>query len=409
MEDSYKEFNKFFRYFICIVIFLCFLFHLGCFKVLKKEITAPEKALVRVKYMYPKFSDDMDIESLALAVNRNLEYLNRLDPDHVFTYGPETFTCRQVRDSQEAFLELILSAPDTRTIQRELKRSFMLFRAAGREGNSKVLFTGYYEPVFDASIKEEGGFKYPIYRMPDDMIRVDLSLFNKKFKGESIIARIEDNKVLPYYSRKQIEDESALQGKGLEIAWLKDPLDVAFLQIQGSGRLRLEGGETIPVGYMAANGHPYNSIGSYMIDKGYLTREEMSMQAIRRYLTEHPELVNDVLNYNPSYVFFRVLDKDSPVGNIQVPLTGGRSIATDSSLFPKGALCFITCKKPVLNAEGEIQAWTDFSRFVVNQDTGGAIKGAGRADIFWGNGQYAEVAAGYMKQQGELYILIKRP
>jgi len=382
---------------------------LGCSQILKREITTPEKALVQIKHFYPEFTDDLDLDSLALAVNRNLEYLNRLEPDYLFTYGSKKFTCLQVRDSQQAFLKLILAAPDPRTLNHEIRKNFVLYRAAGRTGNKKVLFTGYYEPVFDASIKEEGPFKYPIYRMPDDMIKVDLSLFNKKYKGDTLIARLEDNKVLPYYSRKQIEEEKSLQGKGLEIAWLKDPIDVAFLQIQGSGRLRLEGGETIPVGYTAANGHPYNSIGKYLIEKGYISREEMSMQAIRSYLSAHPEIVNDVLNYNPSYVFFRVLDNDSPLGNIQVPLTGGRSIAMDSSLFPKGALCFLTCKKPVINTRGEIEAWTRFSRFVMNQDTGGAIKGAGRADIFWGNGQYAEIAAGHMKNEGELYILIKKP
>lgn len=409
MKNSYKGLKKVIKNLAYIVLILCLLSPSGCLKILKKEITSPEKTLVRVKYIYPEFTDDMDLDSLVLAVNRNLEYLNSLDPDHVFTYGPEKFTCSQVRKSQEAFLELILSAPDARTLRRELKRNFILYRAAGNEGNRKVLFTGYYEPVFDASLKEEGPFKYPIYSMPDDLIKIELSLFNKKFKGDTIIARVENNNVLPYYSRKEIEDEKALKGKCLEIAWLKDPLDVAFLQIQGSGRLRLEGGETIPVGYMAANGRPYSSIGRYMIDKGYLSSEEMSMQAIRSYLAAHPELVNDVLNYNASYVFFRVLDKDSPLGNIQVPLTGGRSIATDSSLFPKGALGFISCEKPVINNQGKIEGWTGFSRFIVNQDTGGAIKGAGRADIFWGNGQYAEVAAGHMRHEGELYILIKKP
>ncbi|MBN1625924.1 MAG: MltA domain-containing protein, partial [Deltaproteobacteria bacterium] len=391
-----------------IMIFLCLLSPLGCFKILK-EISSPEQALVRVKYIYPDFIDDMDIDSLALAVNRNLEYLNSLDPEYIFTYGPEKFTCSQVRESQVDFLKLILSAPDAKTLKQEIKKNFILYRAAGSTGNRKVLFTGYYEPVFDASIKEEGPFKYPIYRMPDDLIKIDLSLFNKKYKGQTITAMLEDNKVIPYYSRKQIEEEKALTEKGLEIAWLKDPLDVAFLHIQGSGRLRLQGRDTIPVGYMAANGHPYNSIGKYMIEKGWLSSEEMSMQAIRAYLSAHPELVNDVLDYNPSYVFFRVLDKNSPLGNIQVPLTGGRSIATDSSLFPKGALGFISCEKPVLNSRGEIEGWTEFSRFVVNQDTGGAIKGAGRADIFWGNGQYAELAAGHMKHQGKLYIIIKKP
>ncbi len=409
MEKGYTGLKILYISYALIIFFLLLAAPLGCIQSLKKQIASPEKALVPVRYLYPEFSDDMDIDSLAQAVNRNIEYLNRLDPGYTFSYGPEKFTALQVRESQEAFLRLVSSTSDTGILNREIRKNFLVYRAAGRTGDGEVLFTGYYEPVLDASMKEEGPFKYPIYRMPDDLIKVDLSMFNKKYKGETIMARLADNRVLPYYSRKQIEDEKVLQGKGLEIAWLKDPLDVAFLQIQGSGRLRLEGEETIPVGYMAANGHPYNSIGKYMIEKGYLTSEEMSMQAIRSYLAGHPEILNDVLNYNPSYVFFRVLDKDSPLGNIQVPLTGGRSIAMDSSLFPKGALCFITCKKPVIGSRGEIQGWTRFSRFVMNQDTGGAIKGAGRADIFWGNGRYAEIAAGYMKHEGELFVLIKRP
>jgi membrane-bound lytic murein transglycosylase A len=145
-----------------------------------------------------------------------------------------------------------------------------------------------------------------------------------------------------------------------------------------------------------------------MLDRGLLTREEMSMQAIRRYLSEHPEAVERILNHNPSYIFFRPL-KTGPVGNIGVPLTPGRSLALDSKRFPKGALAFISCRKPTLNSTGEITGWHEFSRFVVNQDTGGAIKGPGRADIFWGNGPYAETVAGHLKHEGELYILIRKP
>lgn len=398
---------KFCHNFTGILLLFSFLVFSGCGPALKNEVTSPEKALIQIKGSYPEFLDDMDKDSFALAVKRNLEYLNKLDPDYTFSYGSRKVTCREVREGQEAFLKLLLSASDTKTLNREIRKNFLIFRAAGGPEHSKVLFTGYYEPVFEASSEKDESFMYPIYRMPSDLIRVDLSLFNKKYKGESIIARLEDNKVLPYYSRKQIEDEKALSGKGLEIAWLKDPVDVVFLQIQGSGQLKLTNGKIISVGYMGANGHPYNSIGRYMIEKGMLTKDEMSMQAIRKYLSVHSEVVSDVLNYNPSYVFFRELT-GPPLGNIQVPLTPGRSLALDSSLFPKGALCFIACKKPVVNVNGEITGWTGFSRFIMNQDTGGAIKGAGRADIFWGNGEYAELAAGYMKQEGELYILLKK-
>jgi membrane-bound lytic murein transglycosylase A len=134
----------------------------------------------------------------------------------------------------------------------------------------------------------------------------------------------------------------------------------------------------------------------------------MSMQGIRRHLTENPDIMNEVLNHNPSYVFFRIL-KTGPLGNINVPLTPGRSVALDSRLFPKGALAFVSCQKPVVNAAGKITEWQKFSRFVLNQDTGSAIKGAGRADFYWGSGPYAEVAAGHMKHEGDLYILIKKP
>ncbi|MBW1916186.1 MAG: MltA domain-containing protein, partial [Deltaproteobacteria bacterium] len=243
---------------------------------------------------------------------------------------------------------------------------------------------------------------------PDNLIQIDLSLFNKKFKGNTITARIDGNKVLPFYSRKQIEMEKRLDGRNLQIAWLKDPVDVAFLHIQGSGRISLPDGKMISVGYWASNGRPYKSIGRYLLDKEYMIKEEMSMQGIRKYLSAHPEIVDEVLNHNPSYVFFRVLE-NGPLGNIRVPLTAGRSVALDYKLFPKGALCFISSEKPVIDGKGEIKDWTKFSRFVMNQDTGGAIKGTGRADLFWGNDQYAELAAGHMQHEGQLYVLIKKP
>ena len=166
-------------------------------------------------------------------------------------------------------------------------------------------------------------------------------------------------------------------------------------------------GNHLRVGYKASNGRPYRSIGRYMLDKNLLTREEMSMQAIREYLGERPDVRDEVLSHNPSYVFFHILEGE-PLGNINIPLVPGRSLALDSKLFPKGALAFISCQKPTIDDEGNITEWNEFSRFVLNQDTGGAIKGAGRADLFWGSGSHAEVAAGHMKHEGELFILIKK-
>jgi membrane-bound lytic murein transglycosylase A len=396
------------RFFLAGVALLTLTSAVGCYPVLKREAQRPEEALRQVRLLSPEFRDDMDRESLTLAIRRNLEYLDRLNPETVFHYGPHDFTIQQVRESQEVFLDLLSRGFDAGQLSREIRKEFRVYRATGRVEDKQVLFTGYYEPIYEGSLAPDETFRYPLYRPPDDLIRIDLSLFNEKFKGENIVARIEGKKVLPYYSRYQIEAERVLKGKDLEIAWLKDPLDVAFLHIQGSGRLRLPEGKDLMVHYQASNGRPYRSIGRYMIEKGFLAREEMSMQAIRKHLTEHPEVLDEVLNYNPSYVFFRQVDS-GPLGSLDVLLTPGRSIALDSKIFPKGALGFISCQKPLVNDQGDIVGWTKFSRFVLNQDSGGAIKGAGRADIFWGSGPYAELTAGHLQHEGDLYILIKKP
>ena len=396
------------KIFLVTTVLLTMVSAFGCYPTLKEVAQRPEEALRETHFFLPRFSDDTDTASLILALRRNLDYLKRLAPETVFHYGSHDFTCQQVHESQEAFLNLLSKGLDTDELNRESRKKFRVYRATGQVGNRKVLFTGYYEPVYEGRLFPDETFRYPLYGLPDDLIKIDLSLFNEKFRGETIAARIEGKKVLPYYSRQQIEAERVLKGKGLEIAWLKDPLDVAFLHVQGSGRLRLPDGKDLLVHFQASNGRPYRSIGRYMIEKGFLTREEMSMQAIRRYLTENPEFLNEVLNHNPSYVFFRQVEK-GPLGSLDVLLTPARSVALDPRIFPRGALGFISCQKPLVNDQGNIIGWTKFSRFVLNQDSGGAIKGAGRADIFWGSGPYAELAAGHLQHEGELYILIKKP
>jgi membrane-bound lytic murein transglycosylase A len=400
-----KSFRK---VFLVGVVLLAVASVVGCYPVLRKEAQQPEEALRQIRFFSPKFNDDLDRDSLILAVRRNIVYLDRLGPETVFHYGPHDFTCQQVRESQKTFLDLLSRGLDPDHLNREIKEKFLIYKATGRVGDRQVLFTGYYEPIYEGGLAPDETFKYPLYRQPDDLIRIDLSPFGEKFKGENIIARIEGKKILPYYSRYQIEAEGVLKGKALEMAWLKDPLDVAFLHIQGSGRLRVRDGKDLLVHYQASNGRPYRSIGRYMIERGFLTREEISMQAIRKYLTENPDLLDEVLNYNPSYVFFQQVE-DGPLGSLNVLLTPGRSVALDSKIFPKGALGFISSQKPLVNDHGDITGWTKFSRFVLNQDSGGAIKGAGRADIFWGRGPYAELTAGHLHQEGDLYILIKKP
>ena len=380
----------------------------SCRPSLKEEARSPEEALTPVRFFFPEFSDDLDFSSLDTAIRRNFEYLNKIDPDYLFQYGPHSFTCRQVKESQQILLGILSQGLSASQIKKILKKEFFLYRATGRSGNRKTLFTGYFEPVFEGQLFSDEKYRYPLYRRPGDLIRIDLSLFREELKGRSITGRVAGSQVIPYYTRKEIEENHVLAEKKLEVVWLKDPVDVAFLQIQGSGRILTPDGTSIAVGYEGSNGHPYRSIGRYLLEKKFLARDEISMQRIRTFLSNHPELIQEVLNHNPSYVFFKRL-KDGPYGNLNVILTPGRSIALDSRLFPKGALGFISSRKPLVNDAGEITQWVEFSRFVLNQDTGGAITGAGRADIFWGAGEVAGIGAGHLKEEGDLFILIKKP
>ena len=222
------------------------------------------------------------------------------------------------------------------------------------------------------------------------------------------MGRLTEQTVVPYYERKEIDFENALEGKAEALVWVKDPVDIFFLQIQGSGKIYLDNGDVINVHYHTTNGRPYRSIGQLLIEEEKILKEEMSMQKIREYLREHPEEIENIFNYNPSYVFFKT-EPDGPLGNINVKLTPGRSIALDRKIFPPAALAFIKTKKPLIDTAGNIIDWTDCSRFVLNQDTGGAIKGPGRADLFWGNGHYAEIAAGHLQHPGKLYFFILKP
>ncbi|UCF72357.1 MAG: MltA domain-containing protein [Deltaproteobacteria bacterium] len=397
-----------FQVYRCVSALIIFLIIGGCYPLVKKEVKEPAEALKRVRYFWPKFYDDMDKDSLELAIERDLEYLNRLEDHRVFTYGPDKFTVEHIRDSLRTFSQIIKQNSDIKKFNRELRKKFFLYKAAGWRGDKKALFTGYFEPIINGNLEPDSIHLYPIYKRPDDLLRIDLGLFRPKFHGEYITARVDGQRLIPYYTRRDIAEGKVLEGQGLEIAWLKDPLDIAILQIQGSGIIKLPSGDTIRVGYSASNGHPYKSIGRYMIDKGYITADDLSLQTIRSYLDDYPDIKEEILNYNPSYVFFRSLE-NGPFGNIGVPLTPGRSLALDDRLFPKGALVFICCQKPTIEKDGKIAEWTPFCRFLLNQDTGGAIKGAGRADIFWGSDPYAEVAAGHLKHEGELYFLVKKP
>jgi membrane-bound lytic murein transglycosylase A len=379
----------------------------GCPAPIKRP--PAELALVRsATFAYPDFSDDLNLDGLEHAILKSLAYLQRVPADRTYSFGTDRFDAAHLTKSLQHFLDFIRTNPSGRELKKFIRFNYLVYQSVGRNQRGEVLFTGYYEPHLSGRLYRDEEYRYPIYGLPMDLMKIDLSAFSEKYEGESIIGRYTGNTVVPYHDRREIEEEDALVGKAEPLAWVKDPVDVFFLQIQGSGKVFLDTGAVINVHYHATNGRPYRAIGGLLIEEQKIPREEMSMQRIRSYLQEHPEEMATVFNYNPSYVFFK-LEPEGPLGYLDVLLTPGRSVALDRRLFPPAALAYIQTKKPMVDSSGQIDSWTDCNRFVLNQDTGGAIRGPGRVDLFWGNGPYAEIAAGHLKHTGKLYFLILKP
>ena len=269
------------------------------------------------------------------------------------------------------------------------------------DGASEGLATGYYEPLLHGNRIFGGTYRYPVYAVPLDLLVIDLAESNPELKGIRLRGRIQDKKVVPYYTRAEIERELAPL-RGREILWVDDPVELFFLQVQGSGRVRLPGGETIRLGFAEHNGHPYVSIGKILVERGELSADKASMQGIKQWAAKNPARIAWLLQQNPAYVFFREMP-DSPLGPVGaqgVPLTPGRSIAVDPMTTPLGAPVFLSTTWPA--------STRPLNRLVIAQDTGTAIKGAVRADFFWGFGEEAGQSAGRMRRNARMWILYPR-
>ncbi len=379
----------------------------GCAGIIERPVRMPPPLMTVESDEFPPLEDDLDRASLATAIARSLEYYERLPEDKLYRFDDTFYTVGEMKESLLQFMEIYRMPVSNEMKRARIEETFAFYRASGKTGKGDVLFTGYYAPILEGSREKTEVFRYPLYRTPDDHVVINLGKFKNAYEGERIIARVADREAIPYYTRKDIDIDECLKDRGLEIVWLADPVDVFFLHIQGSGIIHLRDGSYMNVSYEQSNGHPYRSVGRLLMDERKLSIGEVSMRGIKKYLTEHPEEMLDILGHNESYVFFRIVES-GPVGSLNVPVTGGRTIATDASLFPKGALAFIRVRKPVLDKDGDIESWTSFSRFVLNQDTGGAIKGPGRVDLYCGEGEYAEVMAGHMREEGALYFLVTK-
>jgi membrane-bound lytic murein transglycosylase A len=371
-------------------------------------VPQPVSPLIRVPDdRLPRFADDMDLESLETAVEKSLQYYKRSAGKGPVRMDDSWVSVKDLQDSLIALREILRSEETAEVRQARIRETFDVYQSIGSDGKNTVLFTGYFESRLKGSLTKTEQYRYPVYKVPDDAITVNLGKFGDRYKNEQLIGRVKNGELVPYYSRGEIENQGSLDGRDLELAWVDDRVDLFFMHTQGSGKIVLTDGRLLQVGYALRNGRPFQSISPYLLKMGKITSQENSYKEIKKYLKEHPDELSEILGYNENFIFFRIVG-EGPIGAIEEVLTPGRSIATDPDLFPKGALAFIRTRKPLLDKEGNVESWISFSRFVVSQDVGGAIKGAGRVDLFCGSGTEAEMLAGSLKERGELYFLVKK-
>jgi membrane-bound lytic murein transglycosylase A len=327
-----------------------------------------------------------DKESLLKSIDYSLRYLDTQAAASAYSrYQVAGITRDRVRRSLDRFRQLVVSSTTPSQLQQSVKREFVFYKSTGKDGKGTVAFTGYFEPTYAASRTPNSEYRYPLYRVPPN-----IGSWPK-----------------PHPTRLQLEGEDALQGskgllRGLELVWLRDRFQAFLVHVQGSARLQLTDGGVMTVGFAGKTSQGYTGVGRELVRDGKFTLEQLTLPKLTEYFTNFPADMNKYLPKNQSFVFFRDTNGAPATGSIGVPVTAERSIATDKSLMPPGALALISTKLPYPNATGKLEQIA-VDRFVLDQDTGGAIKGAGRVDVFMGTGNLAGDRAGYINSTGELY------
>lgn len=294
-----------------------------------------------------------------------------------------------------------LQKPDSSAIRKFFEAHFTPHQVINTDNTAEGLVTGYYEPLLKGSRRPSNQYRFPVYAAPDGLLTIELGAAYPELKELRLRGRLNGRKIVPYYTRAEIMNDPKLLN-GYELLWVEDEVELFFLHVQGSGRIVLDTGETMKIGFADQNGYPYNSIGKILVQRGELPLEKASMQGIKQWGQQNPNKLPELLQQNARYVFFRELPSDlaGPIGALGVPLTAGRSIAIDPQSIPQGAPVFLATTWPNSNKP--------LNRLMMAQDVGSAIKGGVRADFFWGFGHEAGVQAGKMKQSGKMWVLLPK-
>ena len=333
-----------------------------------------------------------DKQALLQSIDHSLRYIDTPGAIRKYrNYSRSGITRERVKRSLIRFRELLLTAKNPQELQSAVKREFQFYRTTGRDGKGSVLFTGYYQPIHEASKVETAEFRYPVYRVPPDFFRWRR----------------------PHPTRAQLEGKDGLQGdkgrlRGLEIAWLRDRLEAYVIHIEGSAVLQFTDGSTISISSAAATDYPYVSLGKELVRAGEAPKEGLTFPVLIKYFADKPRKLDNFIPRNNRFVFFDIKTDLDARGSLSLPLTADRSVATDKSIMPPGALALIYAPIPYPNSEGKIEEKL-VSRYVLDQDAGSAIKGAGRVDYFMGTGQLSEARASITMGNGQFfYLLLKQ-
>ncbi|WP_293155204.1 MULTISPECIES: MltA domain-containing protein [unclassified Microcoleus] len=327
-----------------------------------------------------------DKQLLLKSIDYSLGYLNSQAAASAYSrYRVSGITRDRVRRSLARFRELVVSSTTPTQLQESVKREFIFYKSTGKDNKGTVAFTGYFEPTYQASRTPNSEYRYPLYKAPPN-----LGSWRK-----------------PHPTRLELEGADALQGskgllRGLELVWLRDRFQAFLVHVQGSAKLQLADGGVMTVGFAGKTSHSYTGVGRELVKDGKFTLDQLTLPKLNEYFTNFPADMDKYLPKNQSFVFFQNTNGAPATGSIGVPVTAERSIATDKALMPPGALALISTKLPYPNAAGKLEQ-NAVNRFVLDQDTGGAIKGAGRVDVFMGTGNLAGDRAGYINSTGELY------
>ncbi len=392
----------------------------------RSPIDKPSQAM-RLSKPPSNLLDDLPIEQLAKGIEDNIGRLSKLKIQSLI-FGPKIISKEDYILALNYLAGQVNSGATRTEFIDAVLDNFDFYEVYGKDEWGEVLITSYYHPVIPGSRTKTKEYSQALYSVPHDLVNIRLDEF---VRGNETLLPIREqvqekvsqvgilrgrlvpsesggaSTVLPYYTREEIENKRVLKGQNVVLAWV-DPIDAFFLHVQGSGTVRFEGGEELRLGYAAKNGYPFVAISKYLSD--VIPGAKMSMQSIDGYLRQLPENeMRVILNKNPSYIFFQEL-KGNPVTSLGAEVVEGRTIATDPSFFPKGALAYMEFPKPVFDGEDSVEPirWETTSRFVLDQDTGSAIRGPHRVDLYWGRGKEAGRHAGVMKNSGRLYYLVPK-